>query len=176
MTDVIWSPGLPKETREAIDSLQYSRIGKFPVVFSEKFWERDDFDMITDTPAHYFYHGTKNQPGKTGVLICYATGDKADVLSGVSQKQRLNIITDALSPAFGDIRKYIKEDHLYYWGRDEYSFGAYAFYGKNQWFEVMPVLQKPFRKVLFAGEHLADWQGFMEGAINSGEAAASALM
>jgi len=24
----------------------------------------------------------------------------------------------------------------------------------------------------FAGEHLADWQGFMEGAIETGEAAA----
>jgi len=176
MYDVIWSPGLPKETIEAIQSLQYSRIGKFPLVFSEKFWERDDFDMITDTPAHYFYHGTKNQSSNTGVLMCYATGDKADVLSAVSQKQRLDIITDALYPAFGDVRKFLKEDLLYYWGRDEYSFGAYAFYGKNQWFEVMPVLQKPFRKVLFAGEHLADWQGFMEGAINSGEAAASALM
>jgi monoamine oxidase len=29
---------------------------------------------------------------------------------------------------------------------------------------------------LFAGEHLADWQGFMEGAIETGEAAAAALI
>jgi monoamine oxidase len=29
--------------------------------------------------------------------------------------------------------------------------------------------------VLFAGEHLADWQGFMEGAIVTGEQAAKAL-
>ncbi len=176
MYDVIWSPGLPKETIEAIQSLQYSRIGKFPLVFSEKFWERDDFDMITDTPAHYFYHGTKNQSSNTGVLMCYATGDKADVLSAVSQKQRLDIITDALYPAFGDVRKYLKEDLLYYWGRDEFSYGAYAFYGKNQWFDVMATLKKPFRNTLFAGEHLADWQGFMEGAVNSGEDAAQHLL
>jgi hypothetical protein len=29
--------------------------------------------------------------------------------------------------------------------------------------------------VLFAGEHLADWQGFMEGAVVTGEEAAKAL-
>jgi monoamine oxidase len=29
--------------------------------------------------------------------------------------------------------------------------------------------------VLFAGEHLADWQGFMEGAVVTGEAAAAVL-
>jgi monoamine oxidase len=28
----------------------------------------------------------------------------------------------------------------------------------------------------FAGEHLADWQGFMEGAINTGEEAAAELV
>jgi monoamine oxidase len=41
---------------------------------------------------------------------------------------------------------------------------------------VRPLLQKPHGKVLFAGEHLADWQGFMEGAVVTGEEAAAALV
>lgn len=167
-----WQPGLPTEMIDALQELQYARIGKFPVVFSERFWKRNDFDLLTDTPAHYFYHGTKNQSGKSGVLMCYATGDKADVLASVSKSKRLNIILDALKPAFGNVRKYVIEDLIYYWGQDAYSKGAYAFYGKSQWFEVMPVLKRPFNNIYFAGEHLADWQGFMEGAINSGEEAA----
>jgi monoamine oxidase len=28
----------------------------------------------------------------------------------------------------------------------------------------------------FAGEHVADWQGFMEGAINTGEDAAATIL
>ncbi|MBC7885116.1 MAG: FAD-dependent oxidoreductase, partial [Saprospiraceae bacterium] len=170
-----WLPGLPDDTKAAIHELQYARIGKFPIVFSERFWKREDFDMLTDTPAHYFYHGTKNQSGKTGILMCYATGDKADVLSSVSKSQRLDIILNALKPAFGNVRKYVTEDLMYYWGQDAYSSGSYAFYGKNQWFNVMPVLKKPFENVYFAGEHLADWQGFMEGAINSGEESADLI-
>jgi monoamine oxidase len=170
-----WQPGLPDQMKDALHELQYARIGKFPVVFSERFWKRDDFDMLTDTPAHYFYHGTKNQSGKTGVLMCYATGDKADVLSSVSKTQRIDIILNALKPAFGNVKKYIAEDLMYYWGQDQYSSGAYAFYGKNQWFGVMPTLKTPFQNVYFAGEHLADWQGFMEGAINSGEEAATII-
>jgi monoamine oxidase len=171
-----WNPILPKETIEALNELQYSRIGKFPMVFSEKFWKRDDFDMVTDTPAHYFYHGTKNQESNKGVLMCYAIGDKADALGSVSAAQRKNIILNALLPAFGNVSKYLVEDLKYYWGKDQYSFGAYAFYGKGQWFEVMPILKQNFRNVFFAGEHLADWQGFMEGAINSGEDAAQAII
>ncbi len=171
-----WNSKLPKMYTEALHELQYARIGKFPMVFNNRFWKREDFDMITDTPAHYFYHGTKNQAGKQGVLMCYAIGEKADVLSSVSVKQRKEIILNALKPAFGDVGKYVQEDLMYYWGQDKYSAGAYAFYGKNQWFEVMPVLKKSHENVLFAGEHLADWQGFMEGAINSGEEAVNELI
>ncbi len=171
-----WKPTLPQITIDALHQLQYARIGKFPIVFSEKFWERDDFDMVTDTPAHYFYHGTKNQAGPKGVLTCYAIGEKADVLASVNANQRNEIILNALKPAFGDVSKYVKEEMMYYWGQDKYSAGAYAFYGKNQWFDVMPILKKSFNHIHFAGEHLADWQGFMEGAINSGEEAADQIL
>jgi len=170
-----WNPVLPQITIDALQELQYARIGKFPIVFTERFWGREDFDMITDTPAHYLYHGTKNQAGKNGILMCYATGDRAEVLASVDKKQRNEIIMNALKPAFGDVNKYAKDSLMYYWGQDKYSYGAYAFYGKNQWFEVMPVLKKAHMHCHFAGEHLADWQGFMEGAVNSGEDAVEQL-
>lgn len=54
--------------------------------------------------------------------------------------------------------------------------GAYALYGKGQWYGVMPVLKEKFNNIYFSGEHVADWQGFMEGAIVSGEEAAEELL
>ena len=171
-----WKPVLPQITIDALHQLQYARIGKFPICFTERFWEREDFDMITDTPAHYFYHGSKNQPGRDGVLTCYAIGEKAEAMASITTNQRREIIINALKPAFGDVSKYVKEEMMYYWGEDKYSAGAYAFYGKNQWFDVMPILKKSFNHIHFAGEHLADWQGFMEGAINSGEEVAAQII
>ncbi|MBK9687610.1 MAG: FAD-dependent oxidoreductase [Saprospiraceae bacterium] len=171
-----WKPGLPNDLVEAANSLQYARIGKYPMVFSQKFWEREDFDMITDTPAHYFYHGTKDQNTQGGVLICYATGDKAEALASIDRSERKKIILDALRPAFGDVSSYLKEDLMYYWGSDAYTQGAYAFYGKNQWLTTRLTLAKAHDKCFFAGEHLADWQGFMEGAIVSGEEAAQQVV
>jgi monoamine oxidase len=61
------------------------------------------------------------------------------------------------------------------WQKDRFSGGAYAFYRPGQWFTVRRALQKPFKKVFFAGEHVADWQGFMEGAVVTGKAAADAV-
>lgn len=175
MQKIEWLPALPAEKISAIKSLQYARINKHPVLFNEKFWP-EDFDMITDLPAHYFYNATKNQPGSKGVLMSYTIGDKAAVVANQQDAFHSSIINQALKPAFGDVQQKIISHSNYYWGNDEFSRGAYALYQPGQWFCLMPVLKKSFKHIHFAGEHLADWQGFMEGAINSGEEAAEAVM
>ena len=62
------------------------------------------------------------------------------------------------------------------WQADRFTRGAYAFYRPGQWFTVRPALQKRFGRVFFAGEHIADWQGFMEGAVQTGYDAAKAIL
>jgi len=159
----------------ALNELQYARISKHAVLFNERFWKAEDFDMVTDVYGHYFYHATKNQPGTKGALISYTIGDKADVIARQNDEFKANVINDSLKTAFGEVKDKIVTQLNYYWGMDEYTKGGYALYGTGQWFTVMPVLKKRFMNTYFAGEHLADWQGFMEGAIVTGEEAADEI-
>jgi monoamine oxidase len=170
--NIKWEPELPKEMSTAMDQLQYCRINKNPILFNQKFWKDDSFDMVTDTPIHYLYNATKNQISEKGLLISYTIGDKAAIMANQSDEVKAKLIHDTLSPHFGDVKSMIEKQTNYYWGNDEYSKGAYALYGRGQWFKIQPILKKPFLNTHFAGEHLADWQGFMEGAINTGEEAA----
>ncbi len=176
ISKIQWTPNLSKEKWEALNALQYCRINKHAVLFKERFWVADDFDLLTDSNAHYFYHATKSQPSEQGVLISYSIGDKADVLARQNNEYRRRIIADALRPGFGDLSDKIVRQVNYYWGNDAQTMGAYAIYGKGQWFELQPVLVKPHQRVFFAGEHIAEWQGFMEGAVVTGEDAAKAVM
>jgi monoamine oxidase len=171
-----WEPELPNDYRDALNELQYSRIIKTSVLFSERFWKDESLDMITDTLPHYFFNSTKNQQGNKGILTSYATGDKAYVLSKMNREKRIEEICKALKPAFGDVEKYAEQSAHYYWGTDLFTQGAYAIYNKHQWLDVRETLNKNHGRVYFAGEHLADWQGFMEGAINSGEEAADKIL
>ncbi len=171
-----WLPELPKEKVVALNALQYSRINKHAVLFNERFWNDEAFDLLTDSNAHYFYHATKSQESGQGVLISYSIGDKADVIARQNNEYRKRIIADALRPGFGDVSEKVVRQVNYYWGNDPHSMGAYAIYGKDQWFTLQPVLAKPHRRVFFAGEHIADWQGFMEGAVVTGEDAAKAVL
>jgi monoamine oxidase len=171
-----WQPSLPKEKVDAINALQYARINKNPMLFTSRFWGTENFDLLTDMPAHYFYHGTKNQRSSKGALISYTIGDKADVFGHLSNEERLAITQLSLQGVFGSITPFYEKQVNYNWGEDPYSKGAYAIYKPGQWKSAQVILKKHFLHTHFAGEHLADWQGFMEGAINSGEEAAEAIL
>ncbi len=173
--NIKWEPGLPADQVNAMNELQYARINKNPLLFKERFWKDESFDLITDQSSHYFYHATKNQNSKKGVLISYTIGDKAAVVANQSNEWKADMIQQTLQPYFGDVKSMLEKQANYYWGNDAYSQGAYAIYGKGQWFRVMPVLKRSHIHTHFAGEHLADWQGFMEGAINTGEEAAGKI-
>lgn len=168
-----WQPGLPENKVGAINELQYARINKHAMMFDKRFWKAENFDLITDQLPHYFYHATQNQAGNSGVLISYTIGDKAAVVANQSDVWNFRNVRETLNPIFGDISAHLKQQVNYYWGNDERSHGSYALYGPGQWFRIRPILKEPFLHTHFAGEHLADWQGFMEGAINSGEEAAT---
>ena len=171
-----WLPSLPPGTLRAMNELQYARINKNAMLYTERFWKDESFDLVTDTPGHYFYHATKNQPSKKGVLISYSIGDKAPVIHAQPDTWKAEMINLSLKPGFGDTKQLLEKQEDYYWGDDVYSKGAYAMYGVGQWFGIMPVLQQSFMQTHFAGEHLSEsWQGFMEGAIETGEAAAKKI-
>jgi monoamine oxidase len=163
-----FAPQLPAIQQEAIEALQYARIMKTSVLFKERFWKEANFSAISDSTAHFLFHSTQNQAGTKGVLTAYSTGDKAYVMSKKSKQAQIQAVCEALQVPFGDMSPLAEKVVSYYWGADPFTDGAYALYGRNQWSGLQEALQKPFRHLHFAGEHLAEWQGFMEGALQTG--------
>ncbi|HUR96567.1 MAG TPA: FAD-dependent oxidoreductase [Pyrinomonadaceae bacterium] len=171
-----FDPPLPPSQREAAEQLTYARICKNSVLYDERFWKDENFSMVSDETSHYYFHSTQSQPGRQGILTSYAIGEKAEVLASQFENRRMRIITNDLIDFNPEAPKLARGIASYAWQRDEYTDGAYALYKPGQWFGIRPILARPHGKVLFAGEHLADWQGFMEGAIETGEAAAASLI
>lgn len=174
--EITFDPPLPEAQREAAEQLQYARIIKSSVLYDERFWGTDNFSMVSDVTSHYYFHSTKNQPGTAGILTSYAIGEKADVLAAQNEQRRMEIVARDLLALEPEAPRLARGIASYAWQRDRYTRGAYALYRPGQWFDLRPVLQQPHGQILFAGEHLADWQGFMEGAVNTGEEAAQMLL
>ena len=176
LEEIRFDPPLPSAQLAAAQELQYSRIVKNSVLCSERFWGAEDFSLVSDVTSHYYFHSTNRQPGTEGILCSYAIGEKADVLAAQNDRRRIDIIARDLIPFNERAPQLTRAITSYAWQRDRYTQGAYALYRPGQWFTLRPLLQRPHIKVLFAGEHLADWQGFMEGAVATGQEAAQALI
>jgi monoamine oxidase len=171
-----FDPPLPVAQRSAAEQLTYARICKNSVLYDERFWKAENFSLVSDTTSHYYFHSTQDQPGRQGILTAYAIGEKADVLASQSDQRRMKIVAGDMSDFNADSPRLARGIASYAWQRDPFTDGAYALYRPGQWFGLRPILRRPHGKVLFAGEHLADWQGFMEGAIETGETAAQHLI
>jgi monoamine oxidase len=176
LNKIKFDPPLSAAQAEAAQKLIYSRIIKNSVLYENRFWKDENFSLVSDATSHFYFHSTQNQPGAEGLLTAYAIGEKADVLASQSDARKMRIITNDLTDFAPPAPQLAKGIASYAWQRDPFTHGAYALYRPGQWFGIRPLLQRPHGKVLFAGEHLADWQGFMEGAIETGEAAAESLL
>ncbi|WP_063785834.1 NAD(P)/FAD-dependent oxidoreductase [Streptomyces venezuelae] len=62
------------------------------------------------------------------------------------------------------------------WGTDPYARGAQALRRPGQLLRQLPDIQRPYGRIAFAGGDLASvWNGFVDGAIESGRAAAQVV-
>ena len=160
----------------AADELEYGRIIKTQVLFSRRFWPAEDFSLMSDETSHQYFHTTQGQKGPRGILCSYAVGDKADVLASQTKAARQEQLLHDLRAVSPDATGTLIDSFDQPWQNDPWVHGAYAIYRPGQWFRIRPLLQEAHGKVLFAGEHLGDWQGFMEGAVSTGETAAQHLL
>src|SRR5258705_10737430 len=118
---ITFDPSLPNAQSAAANNLQYARIIKNSVLFRERFWGAEDFSLVSDVTSHYYFHSTKNQPGKQGILCSYAIGEKADILASQSSSRRSEIITRDLLPVHRSAPDLAVNIQSMPWQRDAYT-------------------------------------------------------
>jgi monoamine oxidase len=179
LNSIDFVPKLAHARRLAARDLQYARIMKTVLLFPNRFWEKrlgKKFSCFTDGTSDFVFAASLRQPGTQGILCSYAIGDKADDLAARGPVELRALIAADLAKLFpGEDTAPIAIDK-YAWQDDKYTQGAYAFYRPGQWFPIRDVLRKNHGSVYFAGEHIADEQGFMDGAVDSGQDAATQVM
>ncbi len=176
LNSIQFEPALSPFKSQAADELEYGRIIKTQMLFDKRFWPAEDFSLMSDETSHQYYHSTQGQSGTHGILCSYACGDKADVLAAQPKAERQAQLMRDLAAVSPNAAAALIDTVDQPWQDDPWVHGAYAIYRPGQWFRIRPLLAEPHGKVFFAGEHLGDWQGFMEGAVTTGESAARQVL
>ncbi|HXJ01349.1 MAG TPA: FAD-dependent oxidoreductase [Micropepsaceae bacterium] len=170
-------PFSPEKTR-AIQDLSYYEATRFLLQTKSRFWERAHLTggARSDGPADIWdmSYGQKSARG----LISLTTGNTAieQKLQALPPAGRVGFGVGLAKQAFPDIEAELQKSFVQRWAQDPYVRGAFTVFHPGQMGRWVPVIGRPEGRVFFAGEHTAPWNGWMEGALWSGERAAQEIL
>jgi len=142
--------------------------------FSTRFWTRRRQPSLfaSDQPTGAVWDGNEEQRGKPAIL---------SLLAGGGASRRLQALVGHGGPR-AVVRRLgwlgrpstLVAAQVISWEDDPWAGGGYAAFHKGFDPGLREWLARPFGRVLFAGEHTSNrWQGYVNGAIESGQRAAA---
>lgn len=111
---------------------------------------------------------------RSGVLLGFLEGGHATTASLMGARERRELVLQCFATYFGERAlhpvEYIELD----WTAEEYSRGCYGGrMGTGVWTRYAQTLSQPVGRIHWAASETSDvWNGYMEGAVRSGERAA----
>lgn len=173
---------LPPAKRRAIDELGYGSNAKLMIGFDERIWRTrhsSGGSSYSDLPLQTTWETSRRQPGAAGLLTNFTGGRHGVEIGRGTPKQQADLAAgqlEAIFPGIAAARGGAREAR-FHWPSFPWTLGSYACFLPGQWTSLRGAIGERVGELHFAGEHCAfDNQGFMEGGVESGEAAAQAIL
>lgn len=173
---IVFDPGLPEGRQELARRGRMGATIKCTAIYAEPFWRRDGLSghsTSDEGPVHVTFDSSP-QDGSAGVLVGFLEADTARQLGAQPEAVRRDAALACYARMFGERarRPVAYVDHV--WEHDEWSGGGYA--------ASLPpglltahgaALRASSGRLHWAGtESAVIWNGYIDGAIRSGERAA----
>lgn len=149
---------------------------KLQVRYDEPFWREDGlsgFAISLDDPIAVMFDNSPEDL-RSGVLLGFFEGEHATEASLMHAGERRTLALSCFAKYFGERAlhpaEYLEQD----WTAEEFSCGCYGGRrGTGVWTRYAQALSKPIGRIHWAGTETAHvWNGYMDGAVRSGERAA----
>lgn len=176
--DLRFDPPLPPEIAKAYAALGYGRVMKVVLQSQQRFWEKTEpiYEWVfTPREAAHIYHSSWGQPGPRGLLTFYVAGWGADNWGPLGARKQMEEARKLAGTVWPGKEAEIERGASWFWNAQQWIRGSYAYFGPGKMTAVRPWLAQPVDRIHFAGEHTAVWQGYMNGAVESGLRAAAEI-
>ncbi len=174
-----YDPPLPSWRDQLTQRMPAGSVIKAFAVYPEPFWRADGLNGQTASDAGPVKITFDNSPpsGTPGVLMGFLEGKQARLWARRSQAERREAVIGCFVRYFGQAaahpEQYLERD----WMAEEFTRGCYgAHFAPGVWTSYGEAWRAPVGRLYWAGTECASlWNGYMEGAVRSGEAAAEAV-
>ena len=173
----IWyDPPLPGYRDQLTQRVPMGAVIKCFAIYDEPFWRTQGMSGATVSATGPLTLTMDNSPpsGSPGILVGFLEGDHARSFGRVSAGERraavLRNLEQLLGPRAGRPDEFIEKS----WAEEEWSRGCYEGYTPPGVLTAFgPALREPIGPIHWAGTETATkWNGYIDGALQSGERAA----
>ena len=175
-----YEPGLPAEREALVDNLPQGTLTKVAAVYDRPFWRDDNLtgQVLYDQGPVGATFDDSPEDGSQGVVFGFVGGDAARGLAMLSATDRQAAVVANYTEFFGDQAKAPTKFVESAWRAEKWSRGCpVAIPGPGVLLAHGPALRKPVGRVHWAGTETSTyWNGYLDGAVRSGERAAAEVL
>lgn len=166
--------------QKAIRELGYGNNAKVLVGFKTRHWQTLGYSgaTYTDEAFQLAWDNSYVQPGTVGGLTLYSGGKAGiEVGQGTAEDVARRLMVGVNRAYPGAIAQQNDKVSRFHWPTFPWTKGSYSCYKPGQWTTIAGSEGVPEGNLFFAGEHCSyDFQGYMNGAAQSGADTAKAIM
>ena len=174
-----YDPPLPSWRDQLTQRMPAGSVIKAYAIYPEPFWRKSGLNGQAASDVGPVKVTFDNSPpsGRPGVLMGFMEGREARAWARRGEAERREAVIGCFTRYFGDAARlpdqYIERD----WMAEEFTRGCYgAHFAPGVWTSYGEAWRAPTGRVHWAGAECApQWNGYMEGAVRSGEATADAV-
>ncbi len=171
------TPALPAPQHDAIARLTYGRATKTLLQFPQRFWKSGARPRAFGSPLPLgaVWDANEEQRGRPGILTLLAGGSASDATHDLITRDGTAGLARSLT-WLGYRDQPVTGSNRVRWEADPWARGGYAVFDPEFDPALRGWLARPFGRLFFAGEHTSlRWQGYMNGAVESGRRAAAEI-
>jgi monoamine oxidase len=173
-----FNASLPPQHLKLVNEISYGAITKVMIQYRKRFWDDLHWNgrLNSDLPVGYIWHATSHQAGVDGILTAYTGGEPGVQFSLLSNVERIQAAVAEIEKLFPGTSELIEHAETIAWNNEPFTRASYMALAPRDVLNHWQTLFEPAGRLFFAGEHATAIQGFMEGAVESGQRAARQIL
>jgi monoamine oxidase len=177
---IAYDPPLPALRDQLTQRMAQGSVIKCMAVYERPFWRDDGLsgEATSDVGPAKLVFDNSPPGGEPGVLVCFLEGARARDHGRMPPARRREAVLGGLERLFGDRARQPERFIERSWAEEEWTRGCYGCYmPTGGWTAFGPALRAPIGPIHWAGAETATvWSGYMDGAVESGQRAAAAVL
>ena len=161
-----------------VNEVSYGAVTKVLVQYRKRFWDETGWNgrLITDAPIVITWLATNHIESEDGIITAYTGGGPGAKLAALSDQARIQVAVDEIEKVFPSSSDLIEHTATVAWPNEPFTRGSYMALAPGEVTAHWQTLFEPAGRLFFAGEHATAFQGYMEGAVESGQRAAASIL